>query len=652
MGREVNKSNNDIMTKTIAKATGKLILLSTCLLSTFAYSQDFELADLKSLSIDELMDVEVTSVSKRKERISQAASAIQVITNEDIINSGATNLPEALKLASNLQVAQVNACQWAISARGFNNVLANKLLILIDGRVVYTPMYGGVFWDVQNLVLEDIDRIEVISGPGGTLWGANAMNGVINIITKHARNTQGLYVEAAGGTELRALGSLRYGGEISEKLSYRVYGTAFRRGNTIFRDSVDAGDDWQMTQGGLRVDWAPDEKNKVSLISNLYDGRPDPDGDHPVVARGSNVVTRWNHTITDHSDYQVQAFYDKTWRNFRNGFAEKLNTYDIEGQHRFQLAKNHEVIYGVGFRVMDHDVTNIELLAFKPGSKTMYLSNAFVQDEISVIEDKLRVTLGLKVEHNTYTEFQYQPNARLSWHITPSQTLWSAVSYAVRNPSRIDRDFYLYVAPEVPLIVGGNFKSETLVAYELGWRMQTKNNLLVTLSTFYNNYDNIRSVEPGPEPLFIPFTLGNGVRGDTYGVELSATHQVTEHWRLRGGYTFMKKDLWVKPGSADRNNASAESNDPDHQAVVQSTLQLFKPLTLGSVIRYVGELPDPPIDDYVTLDLQLTWKIAKSIQLNITGQNLLQDHHTEFIPSSPAPKDIERSIYGKVIWRL
>jgi iron complex outermembrane receptor protein len=632
--------------------------LAILVLALFSYSvsveaQDLELKKLKTLSIEELMDVQVTSVSKRKERIAETASAIQVITSEDIRNSGATNVPEALRLATNLQVAQVNASQWAISARGFNNVLANKLLVLINGRVVYTPMYAGVFWDVQNVMLEDVERIEVISGPGGTLWGANAVNGVINIITKNSRDTQGLYAEATVGTEI-TMGNVRYGGMISDKLSYRVYGMGFKRDNTVFTDSadVDAGDDWQMLQGGVRFDWTPSAKDDVSLSSNFFEGRPDPDGDKPVLASGGNAVARWSHTLSEKSGFQIQAFYDRTWRDFRNGFAEELSTYDIEAQHRFSLGQRHEIIYGGGIRMMDHNVRNLELFAFEPGQKSLYLYNIFVQDEVTLVKEKLRLTLGIKAEHNAYTKYQYQPNARITWLPAKTQTLWAAISRAVRNPARIDREFYLYLAPGLPFIAGGNFQSEEVIAYELGWRTQPNKNLSIALSTFYNEYDNLRTVEPGPPPFGIPVTFGNGVRGNTYGAELSFTQQFTSRWRLRGGYTFLKKDLSVKSTSADQNNGSAESNDPAHQFLIQSTIKPSEKITIGTVLRYVSELPAPQVNEYFGLDLQVTVRVHKMIELNVTGQNLLQDHHTEFIPSSPAAKDIERSFYGKIICRF
>lgn len=631
-----------------------MAILPIVYMSAFqAKAQDEELEKLKALSMEELMNLEVTSVSKRSEKLSEVASAVQVITNEDIRRSGVTSVPEALKLAPNLMVSQVNASQWAITSRGFNGVLANKLLVLINGRVVYTPMYAGVFWDVQNLMLEDIERIEVISGPGGTLWGANAVNGVINIITKSTKDTQGFYAEAAAGTELRGLASLRYGGKFTDKFTYRIYGTGFKRDNTVFHDSTDveAKDAWQIAQGGLRFDWDVTEKDLIILMGNLYEGRPDPDGGNPVIARGTNILSRWNHVFKENSSIQIQAYFDRTWRNFRNGFAEKLSTYDIEAQHGFSVGRLNQLIYGFGFRYMDHDVTNLESFGFMPARKSLYLTNIFVQDDIPLISEKLKLTLGIKFEHNSYTQWQYQPNGRLTWTTASHHTIWGSVSRAVRNPSRIDREFFIDVPVIGTYITGSDFQSEELLAYELGWRTQSLKNISTSLSLFYNQYDMLRSVEPGASVFGTPITFGNGVEGDTYGAEFSATVQLNSWCKFRGGYTYLKKDLRVKTDSNDQNNAN-ENNDATDQIVIQSTANFTKAFGTGFVLRYVGELPEPYVSDYVGLDMQLWWKISKIIEVNVTGQNLLQEFHTEFIPDSPPAKSMERSVYAKLICRF
>ena len=635
-----------------------LLIINLLLLSnlSFGQAQDSLLSShsLKKLSLEELMNIEVTSVSKRPEKLNEVASAIQVITQKDIRSSGAKTLAEALRLASNLQVAQVNSSQWAISSRGFNNVLANKLLVLIDGRTIYTPLYAGVFWDVQNLLLEDVDRIEVISGPGGTLWGANAVNGVINIITKSSSETKGLFAEAALGNNLPGLGSLRYGGKLGNDLSYRIYGTGFKMGSTLDTNGIKANDEWTMFKGGFRFDWDASQKDKLSMQVNIYGGKPNPDAvDTAVIARGDNIVARWNHIISGKSDFQLQAYYDHTWRDFGNGFTEDLKTYDIDWQNRYQIGWRHELTYGLGFRMMEHKVTNLQLFAFLPERRTLYLYNAFIQDKITLVDDRLHLTIGSKIEHNSYTGFEYQPNARLTLAPQKNQTIWAAVSRAVRTPARIDRDFFLYLAPNIPLIAGNDrFVSEKMVAYELGWRLQPLENISISLATFYNIYDNIRSAEPGPPPYNIPITFGNGVKGGSYGIELSVTYQMTNWWNLRGGYTFLKKELSIKSDSKDLNGGTAESNDPENQFLLQSTMDLPGRLELGMVARYVSKLPKPAVPAYTGLDIRVGWKLNKWVELSGTGQDLLYKRRVAFIPSSPSSREIERSVYGKITIRL
>ena len=630
-----------------------LLVLSLLLMSSpgFSQSEDQLLSSvhLKKMSMEELMNLEVISVSKQPEKLTEVASAIQVITQEDIRRSGATNIPEALRLASNLQVAQANSSQWAISSRGFNNVISNKLLVMIDGRTVYTPLYAGVFWDVQNVVLEDIERIEVISGPGGTMWGSNAVNGVINIITKSAENTQGLFVEAAAGSHLNALGSVRYGGKIAKDVSYRAYATGYSRDNTYLNDGADANDEWKMGQAGFRMDWDASSADALTLQGDYYKGKPNPDGLEPVINKGGNVLARWSHTISDRSDFQLQFYYDQTWRDFSNGLTENLKTYDLDWQHKFSLGERHEVIWGLGARLMDHKMQNLELFAFLPGHKLLQLYSGFVQDEISLIKERLHLTIGSKFEHNSYTGMEYQPNARLAWMPKENHTIWGGVSRAVRIPARIDADFFLFIAPEVPFIAGSDFESEELLSYEIGWRLQPSEEVTISLATFYNFYDNLRTAEPG-QPL--PITFGNGLKGETYGIELSSTYQPTEWWRLRGGYTFLKKDLTLKPGSADTNQGTAESNDPEHQLLLQSSVDLPGRLEFNTFIRYIGELQTVYVSDYVGLDINIGWKINSNFEINLVGQNLIDERHTEFIPESPSARKIPRSIYGKVTCRF
>ena len=630
-----------------------IIFLSVVLTTNVARAQDGqEVAEssafLKKLSIEELLNVEVRSVSRSPEPLKQTPSAVQVITQEEIRRSGASSLPEALRLATNLQVAQVNSSQWSISARGFNNVLANKLLVMIDGRTVYTPLYAGVFWDVQNVLLSDIDRIEVISGPAGTMWGSNAVNGVINIITKSAKDTQGILIEAGAGNAFRNYGALRYGGKVNDRFHYSAYATGFKKSSVETLENEDANDDWTMAQGGAQLNWEFSEKNDLTVLSNVYDTRPNPEGGPSALkARGHNVLARWAHTNSENSDFRIQLYYDKTSRDFRNGFKEKLSTYDADAQHKFDIGKSNEIVWGIGIRFMDHHVDNLELFRFEPGKKTLHLYSLFVQDKITVVNERLDLTLGIKAEHNSYTGMQYQPGLRLALKLN-NQMFWAAAAWAVRIPSRIDRDFYLNVTPEIPLIAGNNsFESESLRSYELGWRLQVPRAKL-SVATFYNQYDNLRSAEPGPPPFFVPITFANGVEGDTYGVEVSGTFDPSPWLRINGGYTFLTKDLSVKPTSSDLNGGSVESNDPRHQFLVQTMIDPTHSTELSFTTRYVDQLDDPRVPAYWGLDARIAWRPATFIELSLVGQNLLRDKYMEFIPSSPAPRFIERSVYGKV----
>jgi iron complex outermembrane recepter protein len=424
--------------------------------------------------------------------------------------------------------------------------------------------------------------------------------------------------------------------------------------HTLDTNFVSAKDQWTMFQGGFRLDWDPSEKDRFSLQANLYGGKPNPDGGDTtaIVARGDNIIARWNHTHSTKSDWQLQAYYDHTWRDFKNGFTEDLKTYDLDWQNRYQFGKRHTLTYGMNLRLMNHTVTNLPLFRFEPAQKTLYLYSVYIQDEIVLINDRLRITVGSKVEHNSYTGFEFQPNGRLTWTATQKQTIWTAVSRAVRTPARIDRDFSLYLTPDLALISGSDdFISENVVAYELGWRLQPQNNFSISLATFYNVYNNLRSAEPGPPPFNIPISFANGVGGKTYGLEVSASYQMNSQWSIRGGYTYLKKKLTIEPGSSDLNEGTAESDDPEHQFLIQSNLNVGKKLEVSPVFRYIDKLSKPHVPGYAGLDLRIGLTLNRHLELNLVGQNLLDNRHREFIASTP-PREIERSIYGRIICRF
>jgi iron complex outermembrane receptor protein len=630
-----------------------MVMLSMCCNVAMAQpgaQVDSDISALKKLPFEQLFDIQISTVSRRPERLVDAASAVQVITAEEIRRSGASSLPEALRLAPNLHVAQVSSSQWAISARGFNTTTANKLLVLIDGRTVYTPLFSGVFWDVQNVMLEDIDRIEVISGPGATLWGSNAVNGVINVITKSARDTQGALVSGGGGSFLRGFGNGRYGGRIGENAYFRLYGMGFERDNTFFRNGRSADTGWFIGQGGFRGDWLPAHGANVSVQGNFYGGDIGQTGPGDVTVDGQNLIGRWAHPLTDDSDVSLQLYWDRTRRKIPGSITEILNTYDMEFQHRLSLGERNRFIWGAGYRFLHDDVANNLALAFLPGRRDLHLFSGFLQDEITLLRDQLVLTVGSKFEHNDFSGFEFQPSARIAWMPVTDHTFWAAVSRAVRTPSRIDTEFFVPGVPPFVLQGGGDrFDTETVLAYELGYRTELADQVGLSISTFYNDYDDIRSVEPraGAPGQFI---ILNKLRAHTYGVELSMAWQALAWWRLRAGYTYFAKDIHLR-GSADVNQGRGEGNDPHHQFLIQSMINLPANLQFDSVFRYVDNLNQrgPLVPSYATLDLRLGWRPTPDWELAIVGQNLLDKRHAEF-GATATRQEIPRSVFGRLTW--
>jgi iron complex outermembrane recepter protein len=628
------------------------------------------IGDLKQMNVEDLMNVEVTSVARHKEKLLQAASAIQVITQEDIRRSGATSIPEALRLADNLQVAQKNSHDWAISARGFNTDLGNKLLVMIDGRTVYTPLYSGVFWDVQDYPIEDIDRIEVISGPGGALWGANAVNGVINIITKSAHDTAGLFVEGVGGSEPKDLAAVRYGGSLAENTEFRVYGKTFARGDEVLANGTPETDAWRQNRAGFRIDSEASPRDRLTLQGDVYDGRENEQAGGTDDVSGANILGRWSRTLADDSDLSLQSYVDRTHLTDpvpallfstlelapAGTLKDDLTTYDVDFQHRLPLGPANRLVWGAGFRYTHDVVVNAPALAFSPNVLNQNLYSAFVQDEIALRRD-LGFTLGTKLEHNDFTGFEFEPDARLSWTLDPSQSLWAAVSRAVRTPSRIDRDFSEAAPPHLVLLEGGaDFTSETVIAYELGYRAQLNSRFTTSVSTFYNQYNDVRSTSFTPATI-LPLFFANNLEGDTYGLEFSGRYQVVEGWSLRAGYTLLREHLRVKQGETDLNDALNETADPEHQFSVRSSVDLPHHAEFDAGLRWVdtlhtnnGAIPGT-VPAYFELDSRLGWQVSRRLELSLAGQNLLHAHHPEYGFPDPARVEIERSVYGKFVWR-
>jgi iron complex outermembrane receptor protein len=605
---------------------------------------------LKRKTVEELLNVEVTSVSRSPEKLNETASAIQVITNEDIRRSGATHVAEALRLAPNLQVAQLSSSVWLISARGFNSIFSNKLLVMIDGRTVYTPLYGGVLWEQQNLLLEDVERIEVVSGPGGTLWGANAVNGVINIITKTAKASQGLYASVASGTFLKNNTALRYGGSIGNKVWYRVYGQYANRDNTTLANGNDNTDEWRMAQGGFQVNWDVSQKDVVTVQGDYYDGlRKTVKRESPL--NGQNVLARWTRMASAKSNFALQLYYDRYYRaDAPTASSDRMSTVDADFQHQLRFHPKHNLISGAGYRYVQDDA-HFTLLAgagILPRYKRLDLFNAFVQDEFSISEN-LRLIAGTKVLHNVYTGWEWQPNARIAWQKT-KYTVWGAVSRAVRTPSRFDVDYFLPMTPQppnVPSVAGGSdFISEKMVAYEAGYRVQPTQFSTVSLSAFFNRYRDVYSVEAKPGT--VTYLIQNGSEAKSWGAELAVNYKLFSVWRLRGGYTFFAREIRPKPGRTFDPEYLA--NDVRNQGMIQSILDLPKNFQIDLVARYLDPLAKTfataRVSSYLTFDARVAY-VHKNWELAVVGQNLGQENHTEF-----GTLRISRSMYAKLSARF
>jgi len=632
--------------------------------------------DLTELSLEDLMNIEVTSVGKKAQKLSEAAAAVFVITQEDIRRSGATSIPEALRMVPGLQVAKIDANKWAITARGFNGRFANKLLVLVDGRSVYTPLYSGVFWENIDTVLEDIDRIEVIRGPGASLWGANAVNGVINIITKPAAETQGVLASGIVGTEETGTVSLRYGGSLGDKTPFRIYMKGFERDKAVDADGDDTADDWRYLRGGFRLDHQANSQDLITLQGDIFDGANGETISAATLAppynttfnndhreKGYNVLARWTRTFSDASEISLQTYYDRNEHQLHLTTAE-VDTLDFDFQHRFPIGKRNDITWGLGYRQHWDDFT-VPVVA--PGSRDYGIASAFLQDDISFFDKRLRFTLGSKIEYNEFTQTEVQPTARVLWRPNSKHSLWASVSRAVRTPSRGENDSIALSAvvppsaetgflPVAAYFIGSDdYDSEELIAYEIGYRVQATPKLMLDAALYYNDYKDLRQTINGtatpdslpPSHLILPIYITNGVEGKVYGLEVAADWHPTDWSRIQVAYTWMDVDI--------EKNASTSNIelDPDYQLSLRASFDL--PWNLGFDVwyRHVDEL-SADIDGYDAVDARLSWKYGDNLEISVVGQNLFDSQRLEFIPEAldSVPTEVERGIYGKIVWRF
>lgn len=668
-----------LFSRTCDSSTVRIKNLFIIVCFTFAAAAHAEEStnDISDLSIEQLMNIKVTILGPSAS-VSRTPAAVSVVTADDIKRSGAMNIPEALRLVPGLDVAQVDAGQWAVSSRGFNDVFANKLLVLQDGRQIYTPLFSGVSWDAEEAtMMANIDHIEVIRGPGATLWGANAVNGVINIITKSAADTQGLLFNGGGGTLDTGFGNIRYGDKIGDDAYYRVYASFEDHDSTELATGSDAQNSWKQGRIGFRTDWNVTPDDAAMFEAEGYAGHfdnvfqtfsPFP----PTYSsldnsgqdlRGADTVGRWTHTFSDTANVQVQGSFDHIERD-APVFHENRDQFDLTLQNQFAVSTWDNFIWGLEYRVSTDAEKNTPSIAFFPSSDTINLYSAFLQDEINIVPDRFSVTFGSKFEDNDYTGFEFEPGIRALFTPTDKNTFWAAVSRAVRMPSRseeaVQQNQSQQIGPGVfvPVSIMGSstMVSEELIAYEAGYRTQPFEKLSLDVAIFYNDYDHIRSADLAPSG-FPDFKLANNLYGNTWGGEISATWRALDWWRLIPSYSFLKTQIHAKMGnlgySDESGEESIEGSSPENQFSIRSSMDLPHDISFDTALRYVDHLPAYGVSSYFELNARIAWKISKHVEISIVGQNLLHDRHAEFGPSyiqtsAGNINEIPRSIYGKI----
>ena len=672
--------------------TRKVLLLFLICMAAQAWSDDEGQSpkpaeDLTKMSIEDLLNVEVTTASKKAQFLTDVPAAIYVITSEDIRRSGATSVPDLLRMVPGVQVAQIDANKWAISIRGFNGRYANKLLVLIDGRSVYTPLFSGVYWDVQDVMLEDVERIEVIRGPGGSLWGANAVNGIINIITKHAKDTQGSLLYLGVGDEEKGLGGFRHGGAWGKDGHYRVYGKFFKRDALISHTTgMTATDGWKMRRGEFRMDRGDPSSSQFTMQGEFYSGDVQQGTQRPTLTppfsetlredvrvSGGHLLARWQRRNAKGAETSLQVYYDRTRRNAPLELNEVRSTFDVDFQRRARWSERQDVVWGVGYRRTSDRTQGTFHLSFDPAHRTDDLFSAFIQNDVT-LKENLRLSIGSKFEHNDYSGFEVQPNLRLLWQPNERRTLWASVARAVRTPSRADHDLRVNVGagpgangapPNVITLFGDNgFESETVRAHEIGYRFRPHDNVSVDVAAFYNVYNNLRTFERGtpflemsplPPHVVVPFMFANRLSAKTYGAEIATQWTVNPQWRVAAGYTLFKPKFRFDATSTDTLGLDDDLRDtnPHQQFHLRSHLNLSKKFELDTLLYGVDNIGSIGIKGYTRLDVRLGWRPKENVEVSLVGQNLLGDRSREFDSTlGEGTSRVERGIYGKVTWRF
>ncbi|MFC0254127.1 TonB-dependent receptor plug domain-containing protein [Massilia consociata] len=642
-------------------ARRRLALLLCAALALPAAAEERDMArteNLADLSIEELANIQVMSVSKRPERLQDAAAAVFVITAEDIRRSGAATLPEVLRMAPNLHVARISGFSYSISARGMNqsgNSYSNKLLVLIDGRSVYSPLFSGVFWDAQEVLLEDVARIEVISGPGGVLWGLNAVNGVINITTRSARETQGSLAVLQAASD-GATAAFRHGGTSTGGIAWRAFGKTTYREDSELASGAPMDDSYRRTLVGARADWERGA-DRFSLVGNAYRGRFDQPAPGEIAAPGVpttlggvrsdgvNLTARWERALDGGGGLMAQAYFDHTLRRADPLFGERLYTTDVQFQHTLAAIGNHRIVWGANYRHSRDRVDNSAVIAFLPARTTQQWASLFAQDEIALNQDWY-LTLGSRLEYNEYTGVEWLPSARLSWRLSPRHAFWAAASRTVRAPSRLDAEAYLPGRPPYLLRGGPRVRGEVAQVFELGYRGQPAAPLSYSVTLFHHDYDHLRTTEYDPARTFI--TFDSLMEGRSSGIEAWGSWQVMPRWRLSAGWTAMHQKLKLKPGSTDVSALQVDARDPAHTAQLRSLYSIDDRRDVEVTVRKVAGKSAPEVPAYTALDARFGWRIRPGLELSLTGENLTGGHGEYGTVLYRA--EAERRLGVKVMW--
>jgi iron complex outermembrane recepter protein len=654
----------------VASAHALLTVAPRCLFAQ-------ERPDLAGMTLEQLMELEVTTLTRSPRRTMAVPAAVSVITGDEIRRSGATSLPELLRMSPGLQVARIDAGKWAVGIRGFADRLARSMRVLIDGRAVYSPLFAGTYWETQHVLLEDVERIEIIRGPGGTLWGSNAVNGIISIVTRPAGETRGPFVSVATGTADRFHGAVRYGGAVGDDSFVRGYVTGFDRGSEFHTGELEY-DEWRMVQAGFRLDSDVGESHHLTVQGDAYTTRlgefvrgtsltpPFLDERADVIPlRGGNVLARLSSSLGDRSQLELQSFFDRTERE-EYPVSEERNTFDVDVSVNHLVGTRQEIAWGLGYRYSSAEIATAPTASLPSGSEG--LVSAFLQNEISLADARFRLTLGAKVEHNRYSGLEVQPSGRAVWLPNDESSVWAAVTRAVRRPSRVERWYATtsVLDPTVPAFVrlspNPDFETEKLMAYEAGYRVQPGQRLHFTVSAFYNRWSDLLSTElfdtfqettPPPSKTIFPVSFLNGIDGTSFGFEATADIRPLPWWRWVGSYSLLRVEMTPEPGSRDITQESRyEDGSPRHQVRLRSAFDLAARFSLDWDLRYVSELPDLDIPAYATSGVRLAWQATAELEVEVVGRNLHEDHHPEWPgENGGADVEIERSLYIGLIWR-